>query len=581
MSLWLELRRRNVFKVGMAYAIVAWLLVQVVVSISGPLNFPDWFDAATIVLLAIGFPIAILLAWAYEVTPEGIKPTDQVARAESITGKTGQRLNVIVIGLLAAAVMFFAVNSYFSDNAGEVLPHSIAVLPLENLSPDPEHDFFAPGIHDTILSELAKIGGLNVIARTSVLRYADGATPIPEIARELKVQTIMEGSVQFAEGHVLVTAQLIDPDTEAHLWTGNYNMEFKDIFEIQADIAKKIAEALKVELLPDEVARIGAPLTDSPEAYEWYLRERTLPFWEEYPDTIPTHVGYLDEAIALDPDFAAAYAWRSMAQQRLLTGRAAARADAEKAVELDPSLGVAHMALAFSEYAARDIEAARRAYENAYESSPKDTRILSEYGRFLAGLGDEARGQRLAKAAVELAPNGYPEHIILGQVLAWSSDREGSLAALRRAADIEPAFPGSFVFIAMVQNGLGNEAAALEAMERAETLWNAPPAWALGQLAWLYGHLGDPTKAERYARELDSVAALGEQPVSLVDLLNAALGVGNLDRVRGLLVEIAETCPEACNEQPVDLRQLKSNIGDDPVLAQPEFADLRNRIRAY
>ena len=192
MSLWRELKRRNVFKVGAAYAIVAWLLVQIIVAIKVPLGLPGWFDTAVIVLIATGFPVALLLAWAYEVTPEGIKLTQDVALDDSITNKTGRKLNVIVIGLLVAAVGYFIVHDYFFGDDEDVLANSIAVLPLENLGSDPAHDFFAPGIHDTIIGELAKVGGLNVISRTSVLRYADGTTPIPQIARELGVETIME-----------------------------------------------------------------------------------------------------------------------------------------------------------------------------------------------------------------------------------------------------------------------------------------------------------------------------------------------------------------------------------------------------
>ena len=266
-SVWGELKRRNVVKVAVAYAIVAWLLIQIIVSVEAPLNLPDWTDTFIIVLLAVGFVITLLVAWAYELTPEGIKKTKSAPLSETFSRVTGRKLDFIIIGLMAVAITFLLVDNYWLEDSldsemitgvaepptpGEItelaiLPNSVAVLPFENLSLNPEDAFFAAGIHEEILNQLVKLSALNVIARTSMMSYAGTDKGIPEIAAELNVETVMEGSVRYADGRVLVTAQLIDPNTNAHLWSDSYNREFADIFAIQADIAMNIANALEAE----------------------------------------------------------------------------------------------------------------------------------------------------------------------------------------------------------------------------------------------------------------------------------------------------------------------------------------------
>lgn len=569
-----ELKRRNVFKVGAAYAIVAWLIVQVVVSIEAPLGLPDWVDAFFIVMLAAGFPVAALLAWAYEVTPEGVKPTAEVDRERSITRTTGQRLNYAIIGLLAVAVTFLVVDNYLIGDSQEAMPNSIAVLPFANLSPDPENASFASGIHETILSQLANIADLTVISRTSMLKYAEGSVSIPEVARELKVEMVMEGSVQFAEGRVLVTTQLIDPATEAHIWSGNYDREFKDIFLIQADIAKRIAAALEVKLLPVELASIDRPLTASPEAYQWYLKELDLPYFEEYPDTKPTHVAYLDQATALDPEFAAAFARKAMAFTGDSGQQQAARENAERAIALDPSLGLGHMALAWIETAAGNYVAARASYEQALKASPNDAKILIEAARFWGQNGELADGIRMAERALEIAPNSYDVYVLYGQVLLQGGDTEGASASFRRATEIGPAFAGSFVQLAVTQIALGDFDAAQASLERAETLWSAPPGWGLAWLAYANGRLGRREQAQRYVERLEAVPGNESQIVDPIERLLADLALADRDEARSVLTEMAANCSD-CRAAKATL-----NVLNDPILDEPEFAELRERIGA-
>lgn len=310
MSLFAELKRRNIFRVGVAYVIVAWLLIQVASILLPTFQAPEWVMRVFTLFVFLGFPLAIFLAWVYELTPEGIKAASSSGPDKYHTRTTGQQLNYTIITLLALAVVFLALDNYVltgaekesgvsklnaadvrSENApvsknatekviaGETrkerLSNSVAVLVFENLSANLDHAYFAAGIHDTILNELAKISDLNVIARTTMLRYANTDKSIAQIADELNVETVMEGSVQYAEGRVLVTAQLIDPKTDAHLWSANYDREFAGIFALQTEIASKIAAALEAKLLPAERADIETPMTSSPEAYALYLRAVT------------------------------------------------------------------------------------------------------------------------------------------------------------------------------------------------------------------------------------------------------------------------------------------------------------------
>jgi TolB-like protein len=315
MSFFTELKRRNVFKVGVAYAIVAWLIMQVAEAFFPALHLPDWTVTFVAVLLIIGFPLALFLTWAYELTPEGVKPTSPEGPARYHTRTTGLQLNYFIIGVLVLVVVFLVVDNYVLVDKPEVvskevtqtdipaqmkgvLPNSIAVLPFDNLNPDAEDSWFSAGLHDELLNQLAKIRDLNIIARTSVLRYANSDKKISEIAEELNVETIMEGTVRYAEGRVRVTTQLVDAATGAHLWSETYTRPFENIFEIETDIASQIAAALEVEFAPEELHRIeSATASRSPEALS--LEAAWFNSYREHHDEA---IRLAQRAIDLDPN---------------------------------------------------------------------------------------------------------------------------------------------------------------------------------------------------------------------------------------------------------------------------------------
>ncbi len=276
-SVWGEMKRRSVVKVAVAYTIVAWLLVQIIVSVEAPLSLPDWADTLVIVLLLIGFVVAIFLAWAYELTPEGVERTKPT---ESIPARPRRTLDIAIIALLALALGFVLLDNYVLSNrqaeSGQFLRTSIAVLPFTNLSPDENDAYFAAGLHEEVLNQLAKLQDLSVVSRTSVLRYPDSGLSIPEIARELNVGTVMEGSVRYADDQVAITLQLIDALKDVHFWSETYAREFADIFAIQSDIAMDVANVLEAELSLEERADIARTPTDSTEAYKLYMQGRLL-----------------------------------------------------------------------------------------------------------------------------------------------------------------------------------------------------------------------------------------------------------------------------------------------------------------
>ena len=293
MNIFDELNRRNVFRVGFAYAVVGWLVAQVADVALESFGAPDWVMKTLLFLILLGFVLALFIAWVYEMTPEGIKRESQVDRTQSVVQSTGRKLDRIIIGFLAVAVIFLLADPFGHDSepispkatstpvvsepaADESAPidKSVAVLPFAFRSNNPDDEFFAEGMHDDLLTQLAKIGSLKVISRTSVMEYKDTTKKIPQIADELGVSTIVEGGVQRSGSRIRFNAQLIDAQTDEHLWAETYNRELtaENLFDIQAEIARAIAQALHATLSPEEEANISRVLTNNLEAWESYQK---------------------------------------------------------------------------------------------------------------------------------------------------------------------------------------------------------------------------------------------------------------------------------------------------------------------
>lgn len=330
MSLFNELKRRNVFKVGVAYAVAAWLLLQIVDLVLENINAPDWVMQVFMLGLAVGFPIAIIIAWAFEVTPEGVKLEKNIDRSKSIANQTGQHLNRGIIMILAVAVVFLLTDRFRDEvstepgNNGPKLDKpitsaapdgsntskSIAVLPFRDMSSAQDQAYFGEGIAEELLNALVKIEGLEVASRTSTFSLADENLDIPSIAQRLSVANILEGSIRTSGKQVRVTAQLIDVSEDIHLWSETYDGSLDDIFKIQDEITAKIITAMKIQLGGQPVAMISAGLTNNPEAYQLYLQGRH--FWRQRSAaSLRTAIELLNQAVELDPEFHRA--WSNLA----------------------------------------------------------------------------------------------------------------------------------------------------------------------------------------------------------------------------------------------------------------------------
>jgi TolB-like protein/Flp pilus assembly protein TadD len=475
-----ELRRRNVYRVAVAYAVASWLIIQIATQTFPFLDIPNWCVRLVIVLLLLGFPIAMILAWAYELTPEGIKRTEEVAPEQSVKRRTGQKLNAVIIGVLTCAVAFLVYQRFRPSQAPSAIPEkSIAVLPFENFSADKENAFFADGIQDDILASLAKIRDLKVISRTSVMPYRGVAkSNLPEIAQALGVVNVLEGSVRGGENRVVVSVQLIDARNDRHLWAKRYDRRLADSLGLQGELASEIATELRATLSPEEKGRVETKPTDNPDAYMLYLKARTFEsnpdrFYEDYSIAEQLY----GQAIQHDPSFALAHARLSATIARIYhwfdtvdERKSRMKTEAEKSLQLRPDLGEGHLALGLCYYyGEKNYDKALDEFAIAAKALPNDSEvgyfaaaIRRRQGRWnenidllrkcqtldpgYANVAEELaysyrylhewpEAKRMQQRVTELAPDSVNAKIDLAYVAFWS---EGSTAALK---ELLPKFP--------------------------------------------------------------------------------------------------------------------------------------------
>jgi TolB-like protein/Tfp pilus assembly protein PilF len=396
-----ELKRRNVIRMAGLYLVGAWLVVQVAGTVLPMFGTPEWLPRTIVVLLVIGFVPAVIFSWVFELTPEGLKREEGVAPGQSITPHTGRLMDRMIIAVLVLALGYFAFDKFVltprreaalvaspvpNDSKSVINAKSIAVMPFENRSHDPDNAYFANGIQDEILTRLAKIADLKVISRTSTQQYKSAPENLPEIAKELGVAHILEGSVQKAGDAVRVNVQLIKAADDSHLWADTFDRKLTDIFSVESEVAKAIADQLRVKLTGQEEQVIDAKPTDNPQAYDAYLRG--LAYTLKIGNTQANSLGaqrYLREAVRLDPKFALAWALLSdvdsrgyvtQALQPTLALREEARQAAETALTLQPNLGEALLAKGNYYYAClKDYDTAVRYFEQARQFLPNSGRI--------------------------------------------------------------------------------------------------------------------------------------------------------------------------------------------------------------
>ena len=532
-----ELKRRNVYKVAVAYAVVAWLLIQIATQVFPFFEIPNWAVRFVVLVIAIGFPIALILAWAFELTPEGIKRTEEVPPNESIAPQTGRKLTGLIVALGLVAAGLFAL-SWLRRNPGGTAPavldaplKSIAVLPFDNLSRDPENAYFAEGIQEEILTRLAKIGELKVISRTSTARYKSSPNNLREIAKELGVMHILEGSVQRAGEQVRVNVQLINATTDAHLWADIYDRKMTDLFAVESEIAKAIADSLQAKLTGSEQHAIAVRPTENPQAHEFYLKGRF--FWNKRTtEDLKIALGYFEQATKADPNYALAYS--GMADCYLLLPLFGgteptelfpkAKAMAHKALLLDPNLAEAHASLGLLEALADfDFATSVRELEEAIRLNPSYATAHHWLGNApLASLGQFDHSIAEIKRALELDPFS----VIMNADLGWNYWIAGrcpeAIAQLRKAIEMDPRAYYVRWYLGQALECVGDLPGAIAEYERATRLDDDP--YPLGFLAAAKAKTGNREAALALLQQLEETAKRRYVPEYTFAIVHLALG---------------------------------------------------------
>ncbi len=464
-----ELKRRNVFRVAAIYVIVSWLLMQIGDVMFPALLLPDWTTRMLVAFLILGLPVALIFAWAYEITPEGVKRTRDVDPGESVTDVTGRKINFAIIAMLAMAVIFLTGKIWLAqdkapDLTASSVDKSIAVLPFDNRSAAAENaEFFAVGVHDELLTLLSKLGELRVISRTSVERL-DRDLSIPEIGALLGVATVLEGQVQRAGNRLRINVQLIDATREDHLWAATYDRELtaENVFDVQSDIARTIAEELNVQLSAKDETLLDAVPTENTAAMNSYLLGQQLLKRGSFESITQAGV-YFRKATELDPEYAEAWAARAASDDKLFsTGSidlqeylAAAEPAVTRAMELDDRLPATHAQLATLHWRLTDLDAAEVSFKTALELDPGDTGSLESYGTFLRTTGRPREAIPVFERALEDDPLSVDILFQLGRAEMYVGYPEKNVQYAKRILEIDPSSVQGYAALLQAYNWIG------------------------------------------------------------------------------------------------------------------------------
>jgi TolB-like protein/Flp pilus assembly protein TadD len=498
-----ELKRRNVYKVAVAYAVVAWLVIQAASIFFPTFNAPQWAMQVVILVLVVGFPIALAFSWAFEITPEGIVRESDVAADRSITHHTGRKIVAVtaVLAVIAAGLFVFQLvrsksqetlrqgASAARTEGATVSSKSIAVLPFDNLSHDPDNAYFCEGVQDEILTRLAKVADLKVISRTSTQHFKSTPDNLPQIAQQLGVANILEGSVQKANDQVRVNVQLINAQNDTHLWADTYDRKLTDIFAVESEIAKTIAETLQARLSGSEKNSIAKAPTANPEAYELYLKGRF--FWNKRNgDDLRKAIDYFNQTIAKDPNYALAYV--GVADSYLLLpsygavspvdSLPEARAALKKALALDDSMPEAHASFGLLDTVELNLQSSIGELKRAVELNPNYATAHHWLALALMTVGQFDPGIAQARRALELDPLS----LIINSDFSWlylcSRRYDEAAAQARKALEIDPNFFLAHYYLGEILQFRGRLTDAIAEYQRAFDLTNDPyPLAALGQ----------------------------------------------------------------------------------------------------
>ena len=577
-----ELKRRNVYKVAVAYAVVAWLTIQAASIFLPVFNAPQWAMQIVILILVVGFPIALAFSWAFEITPEGIVREPEVNPNASITHHTGRKIVAltIVLAVIATGLLIFQFVRARSTSpfAATISNKSIAVLPFDNLSGDPQNAYFSEGVQDEILTRLAKIAELKVISRTSTQRFKSAPNDLRQIAQQLGVANILEGSVQKANDQVRVNVQLINALTDAHLWAETYDRKLTDIFAVESEIARTVAETLRAKLTGTAEHVLASRPTENPEAHQLYLKGRF--FWNKRTtENIRKAIDYFQQAIEKDPAYALAYAGLGDAHALLPIYAAtapnedvpAALAAARKAVELDDSLAEAHTSLANALLFNVQLAAAEPEFRRALELNPNYATAHQWYGECLQGEGRFAEAVAELQRAQELDPLSLIINASYGCVLGEAGRHDEAVAQLHKTLEMDPTFWVAHEILGGILEEKGDlTGAAAEYQKSMQRYWTPNGA---ARLASVNARLGKKTEARK---TLDDLTIQSRQrwvspyPRAVIHLA--------LDEKEEALQLLEKSLDERAIFLQGDYGSPKTDKRLDPLRGDPRFQKLLNRF---
>jgi adenylate cyclase len=536
MSFFAELKRRNVYRVGALYVVSTWLILQVADVVISMLDLPAWTGKLTLLLLAIGFPIALILAWAFELTPEGV--VREVPHNQAVLEPARRRkIDYLIVGILLAAITWFAWQHDWGGGPGVAETteiRSLVVLPLVNLMNDAEQAYFVEGMHHELITELSRISALRVISRTSANRYRETDLPLPEIASELGVDAVVEGSVLRAGNTVRINVQLIDARNDQNIWGDQFDRDLGDILTLYSDVTRRITEQVKVQVSDTEQAHLAATERVDAESYDRFLRSAALcDRWSAQP--MLRGIEQLRELTRTDPDNARAHAALALCLQYaaffdFLVNqdiREEALSAANRAVTLAPELTVAQVAKGGT-YWYLDFNAttAIQALEAALAINPADTRALIHYSWLMSESGLHEQALEAAHTAVSADPFNNGAQQALGQAYYLARDFEASLKPFMEAIELNPGDPSFYVYPAWAYTQLGRTDEALELLETAVELSDGAP-FHLAEYGMALGFAGRKEEAEAVLKRLEGLQ--GAQAASPFHFAQVHLALGNVE----------------------------------------------------
>src|SRR5947207_2537490 len=573
-----ELKRRNVYKVAVAYAVVGWLIIQITATIVPALHLPDGLTTAVVLLILVGFPVALVIAWAFEMTPEGMKRTENVSPDEVIPQWSKKKFAALIIGVAAIAaglLAFQLLRSSRSTITANADAKSIAVLPFVNMSADKNDEYLSDGMTEELVNVLAKVPGLHVPGRTSCFAFKgkNEEDIFRKVGDQLHVGAVLEESVRKAGEKQRVTAQLINVSDGYHIWSKDYDGYVKDILNFQSNVAEQVVQALQVKLGGEGTRTLAKKPTENPEAHRLYLLGRYE--FAKYTQTGWNNaIRYYEQALKLDPNYALAYCgladnYAYMGSVVMPEKEAIAKEKefAQKALELDPELAEAHMSLALTLVADYDWRNGLKEFDRALELNPNLAFAYELQAWTLNGLGrfDEAIAK--TRKAVELDPLNPFFQMSLSFYQYWARQYDDAIAQARKTLTMDPNSAISHVLLGVSLLKKGDTAGAIAELQKARA--PDPGAWYQGFLGYAYAISGDRARAEQALRELEELAK--RQYVSPTAFATIYLGLGQKEKCLDWLEKAYEQQDSAC-------WYLKINQIYDSVRNEPRFQALIQKV---